>query len=385
MTKTKKTPASMQLSSAKRLVIKVGSAILCGAHGEVRTTWLATLVDDIVRLRKAGREIIVVTSGAIALGKGRLGIDRSLRLEEKQAASAAGQAALIEAWQGAFTSHGITVAQILLTLDDTESRRRYLNARGTFRALLDFDAIPLVNENDTVATSEIRYGDNDRLAAHTAQITTSDTLIIFSDIDGLYTADPRRQANAKHMPLVEHVTPEIERSATGPNIVTGIGSGGMTTKIEAAKIAGAGGCATIIASGLIDNPVAAILTGSNATLIKSSGSKNGARRKWIGGRLKPAGRIEVDDGAVKALQDGASLLPTGVTRIMGRFVRGDAVTIAGQDGQSLGQGLSAYSSDEVKKIAGCRSEEIEKILGYRRRPAVIERDDLVLSAEQESE
>ena len=369
------------LHASKRLVVKVGSAILCAEDGAVREAWLASFADNIAALRNEGREIVIVTSGAIALGRKRLGLGGVLQLDEKQAASAAGQAALALAWQRAFEPHDVHIAQVLLTLDDTEDRRRYLNARATFRTLLDLKALPLVNENDTVATSEIRYGDNDRLAAHAAQIVESDLLVILSDVDGLYTADPRTDPNAKHIPVVEAITPAIEQIAAGPNKAAGIGSGGMASKIAAAKIASANGCATIIAPGTVLNPINAIADGGAATLIRATGNRERARRQWIGGRIKPAGTIEIDAGAAKALVDGASLLPAGIIGVSGNFSRGDAVTIIAPGGKVLGQGLSAYYSDEIRKIAGRRSDELEEILGYRRRPAVVEKNDLVLRTE----
>lgn len=366
--------------AAKRLVVKVGSAILCGEAG-VREPWLAALAADIADLRAAGAEIVVVTSGAIAIGRKRLGLSGALRLDEKQAASAAGQAALAQAWQTAFAPHDIAIAQILLTLEDTESRRRYLNARATFRTLLDLGAMPLVNENDTIATSEIRYGDNDRLAAHAAQLVESDLLIILSDIDGLYTADPRKDASAKHIPLVEAVTPAIERMAGGVNESAGVGSGGMASKIAAAKIAGSAGCATIIAPGTVDHPLKAVLGGGAATLFRAATTREGARRQWIAGRLKPAGRIIIDEGAAKALQGGASLLPAGVKDVEGAFARGDAVEIVASGGRVIGQGLIAYDAGEARKIAGAKSDRIEALLGYRRRPAMVEKDDLILRSD----
>lgn len=370
--------AQSALAAARRLVVKVGSAILCDEDGAVREEWLAGLASDIARLREEKREVVVVTSGAIALGRKRLGLKGALRLDEKQAASAAGQAALIGAWQRAFDPNGVSVAQILLTLEDTESRRRYLNARATFSTLLEVGALPLVNENDTIATAEIRYGDNDRLAAHTAQIVGADLLVILSDIDGVYDSDPRKNAGAKHLPLIEKVTMEVERAAAGPNAAAGVGSGGMASKIAGAKIAGSSGCATIIAAGLGTNPLRAIAAGARSTLILPQQSRESARRQWIGGRLKPLGEIAVDAGAAKALLSGASLLPAGVVRVAGDFQRGDAVTIVSAAGAALAQGLSAFSAIEVAAIAGKKSEEIEKVLGYRRRPAVVEKNDLVL-------
>lgn len=382
MSATQTTQAGERLQSSRRIVVKIGTTILCGIGEAVRDDWLATLAKDIAALRADGRSVIVVTSGAIALGRRRLGLKRGLRLDEKQAASAAGQALLANAWQKAFEPHGVTVAQVLLTLEDTETRRRYLNARATFSTLLEFGALPLVNENDTIATSEIRYGDNDRLAAHAAQVTESDTLVILSDVDGLYTADPQRDPSAKHIPVVDAVTPEIESAAAGPNIIAGVGAGGMASKIAAAKIAGAAGCATIIAPGAVNHPLAAIIKGGPATLFRASGNKGSARRRWIAGRIKPAGTITIDAGAAKALARGASLLPAGIVKVEGQFRRGDAVIVRGPEEQAIGQGLSAYDAGELKQAAGCRSDELEKVLGYRRRPAAIEKDDLVLSSEQ---
>ncbi len=381
MEKLASSTAAATLRAAKRIVVKVGSAILCGDDGSVRSTWLASLADDLAGLRAKGCEVVVVTSGAIAIGRRRLGLSGSLQLDEKQAASAAGQVALAQAWQGAFERYDIQIGQVLLTLADTEDRRRYLNARATFRTLLNLNVLPLVNENDTVATSEIRYGDNDRLAAHAAQIVESDVLIILSDVDGLYSADPRSDLDAVHIAVVEAITPKIENIASGPNKNAGVGAGGMASKIAAAKIAGANGCATIIAPGGEANPVAAVAEGGRSTLICATGNPERARRQWIGGRIKPAGVIEVDAGAVKALKAGASLLPAGVVKVEGLFSRGDAVTIMSPGREPLGQGLSAYSSSEIEKIAGRRSDELENLLGYRRRPAVVEKNDLVLRTE----
>ena len=305
-------------------MIKAGSATLCSKAGDVNAAWLASLAEDIAKIRSAGVEVIVVSSGAVALGRDRLGLSGPLRLEEKQAASAAGQVRLAQAWQTAMAAHDIKIAQVLLTLHDTEDRRRYLNARATLRMLLDLGALPVVNENDTVATSEIRYGDNDRLAAHTAQIAGADALLILSDIDGLYTADPRNNSDAAHLDAVEEITPAIVKSASGPNSRRGVGSGGMATKVAAAKIAGANGCATIIASGDGDHPLAAVLDGARATLFRPSENKENARRQWIAGRIKPVGAISIDDGAADAVRRGASLLPAGVTAVEGDFKRGDA-------------------------------------------------------------
>jgi glutamate 5-kinase len=370
--------ARSALASARRLVVKVGSAILCGPDGGVRRSWLAALARDVGSLNARGCEVIVVTSGAIALGRARLGLGGSLRLEEKQAASAAGQAALVSEWQSAFDPLDIRVAQVLLTLDDTENRRRYLNARATFETLLELGALPLVNENDAIATAEIRYGDNDRLAAHTAQIIGADLLVILSDVDGVYDADPRRNADARRLAVIDDITEEIEHAAGGANAAAGLGSGGMSSKIAAAKIAAAAGCATTISSGLIDHPLAAIEAGAEASLIRTRQNPERARRRWIAGRLRPLGDIVVDDGAVKALEAGASLLPAGVIRVCGGFQRGDAVRVISPAGEIIAMGLVSFGSREIAAIAGKRSEDIEGILGYCRRPAVIERSDLVL-------
>lgn len=369
--------ARSALAGARCVVVKVGSAILVEGD-RVREPFITSLADDIAALRARGVETAVVTSGAIALGRRRLGLEGALRLDEKQAASAAGQAILVQAWQRAFDAHAVVVAQVLLTLDDTENRRRYLNARATFATLLELKALPLVNENDTIATAEIRYGDNDRLAAHAAQIAGADLLVILSDIDGVYTSDPRADPAARRLPLIERVTAEIERAATGPNAAAGVGSGGMASKIAAAKIAGLAGVATIIASGNILHPLRRIEEGAAATLILPSASREGARRQWIAGRLKPVGRIVIDAGAENALRGGSSLLPAGVRQVVGAFQRGDAVTVAGEDGRAVGQGLAAFDSGEIAAIAGKRSDDIEATLGYRRRPAVIERHDLVI-------
>jgi glutamate 5-kinase len=372
--------AGQSLRSAKRLVVKVGSAILCGEDG-VRADWLAAMADDIAGLRQSGVEVVVVTSGAIALGRKRLGLEKGLRLDEKQAASAAGQTALAQAWQDAFAAHNVNVAQLLLTLGDTEDRRRYLNARATFRTLLDLGALPIVNENDTVATSEIRYGDNDRLAAHAAQILEADALVILSDVDGVYDADPRRHSEARRFDVIEEISDAIEAAATGPNMAAGLGAGGMASKIAAAKISSRNGCATIIAPGHGIRPLRRILDGGPATLIRAGAGGSRARRQWIGGRLKPAGEIHVDDGAAKALKGGASLLPAGVVRVVGEFSRGDAVAVIDGEGRLLAQGLCAYSSEEAEKVAGRKSEDIEALIGYKRRPAVIEKNDLALNTD----
>ena len=372
---------SRYIGESKRIVVKVGSSLLCDENGGVRRNWLAGLAQDISSLRPAGRDVLVVSSGAIALGRRLLGFQNVMRLEEKQAASAAGQAVLTGAWQSAFDPMGTSVAQVLLTLEDTEHRRRYLNARATLETLLAAGALPLINENDTIATTEIRYGDNDRLAAHTAQLVGADLLIILSDVEGLFSGDPQRDMNANFIDHVPEISADIEAMAGGANTARGVGSGGMASKIAAAKIARDAGCATIIASGQVDHPIREIISGSRATMFDAAETRESARRRWISGRLKPTGSIVIDAGAARALRGGASLLPAGVKRVEGNVRRGDAVAINDEANNLIGQGLCAYDQSELLQIIGAQSDQIEKILGYRRRPAVIERDDLVLRSE----
>lgn len=367
-----------RLQSAQRLVIKVGSALLIDKKGAVAHDWLDGLGEDIAALRARGVDIVMVTSGAVGLGRRALGLKGKLKLEEKQAAAAAGQSLLMDAWRRALEPRDIKTAQVLLTLPDTENRRRYLNARSTLTALLALDATPIVNENDTIATHEIRYGDNDRLAARIAQMVAADMLLILSDVDGLYTADPRQDQSATHMDLVPEITPEIEALGGGPNTQSALGSGGMKTKIEAAKIAVGAGCATMIAKGTQQKPIAALAKGARATLFLPDASPANARRAWISGGLSPAGTLRIDAGACKALQGGASLLPAGVTGVTGAFDKGDAVALYGPDGTLVGRGLAAYESREVQEIMGLHSDEAEAKLGYRR-AAVIHRDDLALA------
>lgn len=373
------TDAAMMLRKARRTVIKVGSALLVGNDGGLRRDRLAAIAADIANLRARNCETILVTSGAIAIGRQRLGLTGRLRLEDKQAAAAAGQAHLIEAWQEAFTPHHMVCAQILLTLDDAEDRRRYLNARATIAALLRRKALPVINENDTVATSEIRYGDNDRLSAHTALMAGADLLVLLSDIDGLYSADPRKDQSAEHIACVEDISPAIEAMAGHANMTRGVGSGGMATKIAAAKIAATAGCAVVIADGAAPAPIAAIEAGRRATLFLPHSTPERARRAWIGGRLKPAGALTIDAGAAHALLRGASLLPSGIRKVEGRFRRGDAVSVLDESGAVLGRGLVAYDEEEVTRIVGRKSSDIEAVLGYRRGGAVIHRDDLALA------
>jgi glutamate 5-kinase len=371
---------SAGLAAARRLIVKIGSALLVeDATGAIRSAWLDALVADIAALRRRGQDVLIVSSGAVAVGRLHLGLTgRVLRLEEKQAAAAAGQIRLAHAWLEALGRHGIGVAQILLTPEDTEERRRHLNARATLEQLLALGAVPVINENDTVATSEIRFGDNDRLAARVAQMISADTLVLLSDIDGLYTADPRRDGNARHIPEVRELTPAIEAMAgAAPQ---GHSSGGMVTKLMAARIAMAAGCAMVIAQGEGLNPLAAIEAGARATWFLPPSEPRTARKRWIAGAINPMGTLTVDDGAAAALRRGTSLLPAGVVAIEGEFERGDAVVVRSLGGEELARGLSAYSSADARAIAGHKSREIEAILGYRGRDEMIHRDDLVVGS-----
>jgi glutamate 5-kinase len=377
------TPAA-SLRAAHRLVVKIGSSLLAAEGGEVHRPWLDTFADDVARCRVRGQEVIVVSSGAIAVGRKQLGLaGNRLRLEEKQAAAATGQIRLAHAYQEALARHGITVAQILLTLDDTEERRRHLNARATLAQLLVLGAMPVVNENDTVAAAEIRFGDNDRLAARVAQMVSADMLVLLSDIDGLYTADPRHDRAARHIPLVREIRPEIE--AMAGEAAPGYSSGGMVTKLAAARIATRAGCHMVIARGVPSDadlpagPLAAIEAGSRASLFLPQGEPRSARKAWIAGALNPCGALIVDDGAVGALRRGKSLLPAGIVAVEGDFERGDAVTVRNRAGIEAGRGLSAYSSVDIGRIAGHKSDEIASILGYRGRDEIIHRDDLVVT------
>jgi glutamate 5-kinase len=373
---------SQALVTARRLVVKIGSELLAGENGEVRRPWLAALADDVARCRTRGQEVILVSSGAIAVGRRHLGLaGRRLRLEEKQAAAATGQIRLAHAYQEALARHGITVAQILLTPDDTEERRRHLNARATFAQLLALGAVPVVNENDTIATTEIRFGDNDRLAARVAQMTSADMLVLLSDIDGLYTADPRKDPNATHVAVVCEIGPQIDEMAG--EAAPGYSSGGMVTKIAAARIATSAGCRMLIAKGRTARPSAGPLTaleaGGRATLFLPRGEPRSARKAWIAAAVNPSGTVVVDDGAVGALRRGTSLLPAGVVAVEGVFERGDPVIIRTRSGAEAGRGLSAYSSADIQRLAGHKSSEIAEILGYRGRDEIIHRDDLVVT------
>ena len=368
---------SDHLGRSKRVVVKVGSALLVdAASGSVKSDWLATLAADCAELKKSGKDVIVVSSGAIALGRRALKLKAGvLRLEESQAAAAAGQIRLAQAYVDAFRTHDLAVAQVLLTLEDTEERRRYLNARETLTTLIALGAIPVINENDTVATAEIRYGDNDRLGARVASMMEADCLVLLSDIDGLYSANPQRDPNARHIPEVRAITPEIERMAEGP--VSGFSKGGMESKIAAAKIATAAGASVIIASGHVMHPLRSI-PDARATLFLARVNPTQARKRWIAGGLKAQGTIIIDAGAERALRSGKSLLPVGVKAVVGTFQRGDAVMVKSEDGRELGRGLVAYDAADARALAGRRTVEIEAILGYRGRDEMIHRDDLAL-------
>jgi glutamate 5-kinase len=369
-----------QLADFRRIVVKVGSSLLVDAQaGKLNETWLASLTADLAALHRGGRDVIVVSSGAIALGRSVLKLPAGrLSLEDSQAAAAVGQIALARTWAEALSRHGITAGQVLVTLGDTEERRRYLNARSTIAKLLEWRALPVINENDTVATTEIRYGDNDRLAARVGTMVSADLVVLLSDIDGLYDAPPGTNASAKHIAQVEHITPEIEAMAGAAG--SGLSRGGMLTKIEAAKIVTASGIHMLIASGHLEHPLDAIAKGARCTWFVTGGNPVTARKKWIAGSLEPKGTLTIDAGAVAALRRGNSLLPVGVTRIEGDFVRGDAVVIRGPDGAEVGRGLCAYDLEDAQKIRGRASADIESILGFSGRTAMIHRDDLVVAA-----
>jgi glutamate 5-kinase len=360
----------------RRLVIKIGSALLTDGNGTVNRQWLAGVAEDIAALRGRDCQVLVVTSGAIAIGGRAIGINRRrARLEMLQAAAACGQVQLMQAYQEALARHGIAVAQVLLTLDDTEHRRRFLNAKGTLEKLLEHDVVPVINENDTVATDEIRYGDNDRLAARVAQMVMADGLLLLSDIDGLYTSDPQEDPDAEHIAEVGDISDDIMVMAGGPRSADG--SGGMATKLKAAQIATHAGCKTVIADGTGPRPVSALSSGARCTVFRAQGTPASVRQQWLAGALKTRGALHLDAGAVAALQEGGSLLPVGVVGVTGDFARGDPVALLDSDGREIGRGLVAYESSEAARIMGCRSDELETRLGYRGRSVMIHRNDLV--------
>ncbi|MFN3869815.1 MAG: glutamate 5-kinase [Hyphomicrobiaceae bacterium] len=366
-------------AAAKRIVVKIGSALLVDrATGVLKSEWLASLMDDVAALAAEGREVVLVSSGAIALGRHALKLPKGpLALEQSQASAAAGQISLAHAYQEFARARGLTAAQILVTLGDTEQRRRYLNARNTIECLIALKAIPVVNENDTVATTEIRYGDNDRLSARVASMVSADCLVLLSDIDGLYTAPPGSRPDARRLDVVTEITAEIEAMAGDAG--TELSKGGMKTKVEAAKIARGAGCDMVISSGKVMHPLRAIADGAPVTWFLAPSDPVTAKQRWISGQLEPKGVIHVDAGAEHALQSGRSLLPAGVTAVTGTFDRGDAVIIRAANGDELGRGLVAYAKADAERIIGKRSAEIAELLGFEGRAELIHRDDMALN------
>jgi len=367
-----------KLTDFRRLVIKVGSSLLVDSErGRLDHDWLASLAQDIAQLHGGGRDMLVVSSGAIALGRAVLGLPSgALRLEDSQAAAAVGQISLARTWSETLGRHGITAGQVLVTLQDTEERRRYLNARSTIGKLLEWRAVPVINENDTVATNEIRYGDNDRLAARVATMASADLLVLLSDVDGLYDAPPADNPGAKFVPLVERITPAIEAMAGAAG--SQLSRGGMQTKIEAGRIATQAGTHMVIASGRRAHPLTAIAQGSRCTWFLTAANPVTARKRWIAGSLEPKGSLVIDAGAVAALRGGKSLLPAGVFRVEGSFARGDAVVIRGPDGAEVARGIVAYDADDAARIKGRTSADVLSILGFGGRAAMVHRDDLVM-------
>ena len=369
---------AQQLENCKRIVIKIGSALLVDPEsGEVHRPWLAALAEDIAECQKRGQEVVIVSSGAIAIGRRHLKFGKGvLKLEESQAAAATGMIRLAHAYEDSLAAYNVTLAQVLLTLEDSENRRRYLNARNTLNTLLKAGAIPLINENDTVATDEIRFGDNDRLAARVAAMISADVLVLLSDIDGLYTSDPMKNPDAEFVPVVREITTEIDAMAGKSG--SDVGSGGMETKLSAARIAMSAACAMVITKGGVSHPLRELQSGARCTWFLPRATPRTARKEWIAGSLKSHGTIVIDEGAAKALESGKSLLPAGVASVTGSFERGDAVTVATADSKTLARGLSAYSSDDMELIKGHKTSEIEALLGYRGRDEIIHRDDLVI-------
>ncbi|WP_211092131.1 glutamate 5-kinase [Aliigemmobacter aestuarii] len=364
------------MRSARRLVVKIGSALLVDRQKGLKQGWLSALAMDVAEAKVRGADVVLVSSGSIALGRKILGLpDGALTLEQSQAAAAVGQIRLARAYEEVLAPHGITTGQVLVTLEDTEDRRRYLNSRATMETLLGLGVVPIVNENDTVATDEIRFGDNDRLAAQIAVTVGADQLILLSDVDGFYSANPKEDPTAIRFDLVDEITPKIEAMAGDP--ISGLSKGGMKTKLMAAKTAVAGGCAMAIMEGSVLRPLKALAEGAARTWFVAHGDPQVARKRWINA-MKPRGEVTVDAGAVSALRAGKSLLPAGVRSVAGHFGRGDPVAILGPDGETLGKGLVRYTVEEARRIAGHRSAEIEGILGYQGRAALIHRDDMVI-------
>ncbi len=369
---------TVSISKARRIVVKIGSALIIGANErEINSAWLDGLAADIAALRKQGREIVLVSSGAVALGRDVLGVGmKELKLEEKQAAAACGQMRLVEGFRRSLDAHDLSPAQILLSIEDSDNRRRFLNARNTIETLIRAGVIPVINENDTVATEELRFGDNDRLAARVAQMIGADVLVLLSDVDGLYERNPALHPDAAHIPRVEAITEVIESMAGKP--LSHTGSGGMVTKIMAARIAVASGCHTVIALGKAPNPLKRLAEGARHTLFVAHGDPASAKKNWIAHRLTLAGEIIIDEGALKAIKNGKSLLPAGVKQVTGNFERGDAVVIKTPEGKEIGRGLVAYSVGDARRIAGHKSAEIASILGFPGRDELIHRDDMTL-------
>lgn len=371
------------LATYRRITIKIGSALLVDKQGKLRSAWLAALAEDIAALKSEGREIVTVSSGAIALGRGLLGLSAlALTLEQSQAAASAGQIALSQAWAEALGQHGIVTGQILITPNITEERRYYLNARTTIQTLLGLGAVPIINENDSVATAEIRYGDNDRLSARVATMIEADLLVLLSDIDGLYTAPPAKDPSATHLPVIEAITPAIEAMAGGA--ASHLSRGGMTTKLEAGKIATLAGTAMVIAKGTDDHPLKRLVEGGLHTLFRPATTRAQSRKRWIMGTLAVSGTVQVDAGAVHALNQGKSLLPIGVTGITGDFERGDTIAVTNPDGREIARGLVGLDSDDARLVMGKRSDTIVALLGMDSRAELVHRDNLVLTGSAET-
>ncbi len=368
---------SIDLAAFRRLVIKVGSSLLVDSNDRIDSGWLQGLARDVAYLKRGGADVLIVSSGAVATGSRRLGIDkRRARLEELQAAAASGQIGLAHAWQSALSDEDVDVAQVLLTPEDTENRRRFLNARSTLSCLLDKNVVPIINENDTVATEEIRYGDNDRLAARVAQLVMADGLILLSDVDGLYDSDPTFNDNAQHIPTVEAIDDDILSIAGETR--SDVGTGGMSTKVQAARIATHAGCTTVITHGQPEQPLQRLAAGARCTVFPASSTPAAARKQWLAGVLSVSGELRLDEGAANALRTGSSLLPVGVVEVIGDFRRGDVVTLVDSHGNEIGRGLAEYSDEDARLLSGCRSEEIESKLGYRGRAVMVHRDEMVL-------